>query len=73
MGSNLSDHQFNIDCYIHVIYKQNGNHKSKITNIYAKNKDIKSKYITKESPKPSEKRAREERNRELKQTNKNQS
>ena len=32
-----------------IIYKPNGNHKSKPTNKYAKNKEKKSKYISKES------------------------
>ena len=41
MGLNLSNHQLNIDSY-HVediMYNPNGNHKSKTSNRYGKNKE----------------------------------
>ena len=65
MGSNKRDHQCNAE---DIIYKSTGNHKSKTSHRYAKNKEkgiqyITKKYITKETTndeKEQEKKGSEE-------------
>ena len=63
MGLNFSDRQLMLYAE-DVIYKAKGNHKSKISNRYAKNKEKESKYITKRSRLIMREESKGERNRE---------
>ena len=64
MGLNLSDHQLNIDYYMHVIYTLTDNHKLKTINRYAKNKEKGIQGYHYRKPAKWEKTAREEKGTE---------